>query len=329
MKIDDPALRKETIVVCRSSEITSDPKVFEILGEKILIFRRENEIFAFQDLCMHRGVPLSLGCVKNDRLICAYHGFEYDFSGACVKIPQFDDAAKIPAKLRVIRYFCTERYGLVFVRLSEFSPDSDPKIPHFSPFFLPHARNILWETGAVKARYPRIIENFLDISHLAFIHENLLGTTTHPQINDFSVHTRDGRIFSDEIFIFQPDPDGSGVARDMIYTYEIFSPLCVNFIKTDPKTSGIFSIALLLSPVNTEISRAFGIISFDYEIQATDDEILAFQDKIFSQDLPIVQNQRPEDVPLSMHTELNLRFDKMAAAYRNLLRTRGLVFGVV
>jgi phenylpropionate dioxygenase-like ring-hydroxylating dioxygenase large terminal subunit len=42
---------------------------------------------AFADRCPHRLVPLSAATLENGRLRCAYHGWEFDGSGACVELP--------------------------------------------------------------------------------------------------------------------------------------------------------------------------------------------------------------------------------------------------
>jgi len=42
---------------------------------------------AFADRCPHRLVPLSAATLDGGRLRCAYHGWEFDGSGACVALP--------------------------------------------------------------------------------------------------------------------------------------------------------------------------------------------------------------------------------------------------
>ncbi len=42
---------------------------------------------AFADRCPHRLVPLSAATLESGRLRCAYHGWEFDGSGACVDLP--------------------------------------------------------------------------------------------------------------------------------------------------------------------------------------------------------------------------------------------------
>ena len=48
-----------------------------------------------KDLCIHRGAALSLGWAREGRIVCPYHGWEYDRSGACVRIPSLPEDAAI------------------------------------------------------------------------------------------------------------------------------------------------------------------------------------------------------------------------------------------
>jgi phenylpropionate dioxygenase-like ring-hydroxylating dioxygenase large terminal subunit len=57
-------------------------------------------------------------------------------------------------------------------------------------------------------------------------------------------------------------------------------------------------------------------------------ELVAYQDRIFAQDQPIVESQRPELLPLDLQAELHLRSDRAAIAYRQWLRAIGLSYGV-
>ena len=45
------------------------------------------------------------------------------------------------------------------------------------------------------------------------------------------------------------------------------------------------------------------------------------------QDVPIVESQRPELLPLDLQAELHLGSDRTAIAYRKWLRELGLTFG--
>ncbi len=67
-------------------------------------------------------------------------------------------------------------------------------------------------------------------------------------------------------------------------------------------------------------------VAMDYG-NLSDAEIRGFQDEIIKQDIPIVESQRPELLPLDLQAELHLRSDRTAIAYRKWLRELGVSFG--
>lgn len=162
---------------------------------------------AWKDLCLHRGSKLSLGRVSEGKLVCAYHGWTYDGEGQCVLMPAHPEE-RPPSKARVKTYNAEEKYGLVWVCLG--SPAAE--IPEFSEWEDPSYRKIFCGPYRVKASGPRLVENFLDVAHLPFVHEGLLGDSAHAKIGDFEVKEEGCGISASGIKIWQPDPDGKGHA---------------------------------------------------------------------------------------------------------------------
>ena len=104
--------------VAFASEVTDRPAHADLLGEPLVIWRGAGGApRVMSDLCVHRGTALSLGWVKGDELVCAYHGWRYGADGRCVAIPQKEDPAAAPAKARVQAFRAQERYGLIWVAL--------------------------------------------------------------------------------------------------------------------------------------------------------------------------------------------------------------------
>jgi phenylpropionate dioxygenase-like ring-hydroxylating dioxygenase large terminal subunit len=58
-----------------------------------------------------------------------------------------------------------------------------------------------------------------------------------------------------------------------------------------------------------------------------EESMIEFQDRIFAQDRPILESQRPELLPLDLQAELHLRSDRTAIAYRRWLAELGLRTG--
>ncbi|WP_336663225.1 aromatic ring-hydroxylating dioxygenase subunit alpha [Kurthia gibsonii] len=320
----DEVLRNDWIVVCKEEDVKEQPLQQIVLGERIVLFRNRKGIHAFKDLCIHRGAALSLGCVKDDQLVCPYHGWQYDDEGHCTKIPQLPEGKQISQKAQAFKYGCKVAYGFVWVNLNNNNPNFFPYEEVTGGEF----RNVLWGPQSVEAKPPRIVENFLDVGHLAFVHEGYLGVQDKPVIGDYRVITEDERIYTTPIDVFQPDPDGSGQSKNVYYTYEVLRPLTVRFTKEEPNNGTKMTILLTIKPVEELKSVAYGILSFNYETGQTDEEIVAFQDMIFAQDKPIVENQKPEELPLDLQAELSLKFDRLSIAYRQYLKKTGVTLGV-
>ena len=57
-------------------------------GEPIVIARaKTGQVFALEDRCAHRQVPLSQGVVQGCTIKCGYHGWAYDAAGKCIDVP--------------------------------------------------------------------------------------------------------------------------------------------------------------------------------------------------------------------------------------------------
>ena len=62
---------------------------------------------AWENRCPHRGMRLSYGVVRGNRLTCLYHGWSYDGGGGCAAIPAHPDVTP-PKTIRVRTYQCRE-----------------------------------------------------------------------------------------------------------------------------------------------------------------------------------------------------------------------------
>jgi phenylpropionate dioxygenase-like ring-hydroxylating dioxygenase large terminal subunit len=104
----------------------------------------------------------------------------------------------------------------------------------------------------------------------------------------------------------------------------VLRPLTAFFIKSSggPK----FAMYFTVTPVSERVSIAWTYVARDYDA-IPDEQVRQFEDMITWQDVPIVESQRPELLPLDLQAELHLRSDRTAIAYRKWLRELGLTFG--
>ncbi len=319
--IRDPVLVNEWFVVSRSSALPVGGVLrARVLGEDLVVWRAKGSIMAWQDLCIHRGARLSLGWVRDDRLVCPYHGWEYDVDGKCVRIPAHPDQ-RPPEKARVKVYRAVERYGFIWVSLG------DPKrdVPPFPEWSDPSFRKIYCGPYRIRSSGPRAIENFLDVAHFPFVHAGILGDPSRPEVPDFEVVKSEEGIVAKDIRVWQPNPDGTGVGKWETYTYMVLRPLVAYFTKESEGKR--FSIFYAVTPVEQTESIGWMIIAMNYAFEIPEDELRSFQDKIVSQDVPVVESQRPELLPLDLQAELHLRSDRISIAYRTWLKELGVTFG--
>ena len=125
-------------------------------GEPIAIVRPEQgDVYALEDRCAHRQVPLSKGTVKDCRVHCCYHGWSYDASGRCVDVPYLGKG-KLPNGVRT--YPACECDGVIFIW-----PGSSPAAPQ------PASLGAAADSGYKTRRFGRVVN-----CHYTFMHENLM-----------------------------------------------------------------------------------------------------------------------------------------------------------
>jgi phenylpropionate dioxygenase-like ring-hydroxylating dioxygenase large terminal subunit len=159
-------------VAAYDHEVARKPLGRTILGEPVVFFRKEDGTpVALEDRCVHRHLPLSMGKLVGDRLQCHYHGLRYDCTGACVAVPGQDT---VPPGARVKAYPVAERYRWLWIWMGDPALADPAKITDFHWFDHP-AWGAKGSYLHVKANWQLIVDNLLDLTHLAFVHETTIG----------------------------------------------------------------------------------------------------------------------------------------------------------
>jgi len=165
-----PFVRNLWYVAAWISELEGGMLGRKLLGEHVLIYRRENgELAAIGGLCPHRFAPLELGKVVGDAVECPYHGLQFDHTGACSLNPHADGA--IPKAAKVKAYPTVERHACLWIWMGEPALADPEKIPDFSHLTDPKRRTITGKS-VVAAHYEMVVDNLLDLSHSMFLHAN-------------------------------------------------------------------------------------------------------------------------------------------------------------
>jgi phenylpropionate dioxygenase-like ring-hydroxylating dioxygenase large terminal subunit len=318
------SLRNFWHVVAFSTELTDKPFGFTLLGQEIVVARMDRKVVAFEDLCAHRGTKLSLGQVlEGCELECPYHGWRYNSDGELTLAPQRPDLA---AHLRahVKKYLAEERFGMVWVCLVDEPHFPLPEFPQWddtSHKHLPIPAND-WKCSA-----PRRVENYCDFAHLAIVHDKILGDRDHPEVPAHQVFRQGSKLMcvldeGGKVVITSDDPDVSGSeAVDVGYvtSHHVFMPLTV-VLEMVFNSGDSYYAMLHPTPIGPKETRNFNLVTARF---ADPGEEAAFIEKtaiINEQDRPVVESQRPEELPEDLSEEMHLKaVDTFSVDYRRWL----------
>jgi phenylpropionate dioxygenase-like ring-hydroxylating dioxygenase large terminal subunit len=141
-------------------------------GDPVVLFRgRSGRIFALEDRCAHRQIPLSLGVVEGDTLKCGYHGWSYNCAGKCIDVPYLG-RERLPNGVR--SYPVREIDGLIFIfpGNAELAEQRVPKTLGSKSDARYKTRKLNRE---VACHYTFMHENLFDMNH-QFLHRSLMGS---------------------------------------------------------------------------------------------------------------------------------------------------------
>ena len=199
-------------------------------------------------------------------------------------------------------------------------------------FFETDRRLVYCGSFGVHTSAPRAVENFLDLAHFPFVHQGVLGVEPHTEVKDYDAAvSADGReVIAKRCRFYQPLSSLSAkTGFEVEYTYRVPHPYCSVLYKSaalDPSRNDV--IAIFARPVSEEhLSATLFMALVDDE--STDVGLRHFQQMIFSQDKPILENQRPRRLPLDPAAETSVRADRSSVAYRRWLHERGVRYGTV
>lgn len=154
--------------------VGDEPKSVKLLGERILLRRIDERVFALADRCAHRRVPLSakIECYTKETVTCWYHGFTYDFRDGKLVAVLTEPGCSLVGKMAIKTYPVRETHGMIFVFVGDALlpnlPDLEDDVP---PGFLAADLATGGIRREVKSNWRFGAENGFDITHI-YIHRN-------------------------------------------------------------------------------------------------------------------------------------------------------------
>jgi vanillate O-demethylase monooxygenase subunit len=320
----DPALGAAFHPVCRSSDVAEGAVVaVRLLGEDWAVARIDGELVALPDRCPHRWSPLSAGCVVDGTVRCAYHGYRFGPDGRCVEIPASGAGAAIPPRAHLApAHEVTERYGLVWLApRPPLAPIID--VPEWDDpaFVVAPLPDQTWHAGAAQ-----MVDNFLDISHLPFLHTATFGDPDDIEVPPYEV-ARDGLGFvCDYVHSAKLLGDSMGAdefdiaPRRSIWFYE--APFSIRLRIEYPAEDVVLTILFFHQPVDATTTKlyCFDIRNDIADGRTTAEDTVAFQLAVAAEDKQLLERVRSKATPLDVTAEVHTRADRITLEMRRVLR---------
>jgi phenylpropionate dioxygenase-like ring-hydroxylating dioxygenase large terminal subunit len=139
-------------------------------NEPVALFRTEDgALGAIENRCAHRQMKLSLGEVKDCRLVCAYHGWSYDCQGVVDAIPH-DLFGRTP-RFQVKSYLVKVRYGLIWIFPGDPALAEETPLPLIPELEGPGRWACIPIELVWNAHHSMILDNLSDLTH-AYLHRD-------------------------------------------------------------------------------------------------------------------------------------------------------------
>jgi phenylpropionate dioxygenase-like ring-hydroxylating dioxygenase large terminal subunit len=318
-----PLLRRFWYPIMTIAQLNDGPKPFRLLDTDIVLWlTADGSPAAIADRCCHRTAKLSRGYCEGGRIVCGYHGWQYDRTGTVVRVPQAASIRDRRSAMSTPAHHATERYGYVWVALD----DPLTEIPVFAEAAAPGFRQIdqfydVWNCAGL-----RLMENSFDLAHVAFVHRGTFGDTDSPKPADFRItRTADGFIMDSEVLVVNRDLQKQilGMSEDTttrISQAQWYMPF-VRKTRIEYPTGLIHSIVTASTPIDDRTSQ---IVQFcfrnDTESDTSTADVIRFDLAIVSEDRHILEGT-DHDVPLDPRgIEANMASDGPGLLIREMLR---------
>ncbi len=187
---------------CHESEIPNpgDYTTFEIAGEGLFAIRgRDDRVRAFYNVCQHRAHQLVQGAGTTRVVVCPYHAWTYELTGALRSGPNiksvsgFDKSSVCLTEVRVEDF-----HGFLFVNLDadaapmdEWYPGVRSEIAEFVPQI--QSLNVLdWVEIPENCNWKVSVENYSECYHCSLNHPTFTAGVVRPETYD--IETRPGFV---------------------------------------------------------------------------------------------------------------------------------------
>ena len=302
--------------VARKDDLNSKPFSAKLLDIPLVIYQTvNNSISIAVDICPHRGSPLSKGSIERERIICPYHGLEFDKFGQCKRVPASEPHADNCAAIKLTMVNWCERYGLIWANLNGQPTRPLPEWPSLEDdsFQIVNMESEVWNASA-----GRHAENFNDVAHLSFIHAGTFGNPNDPLIERYKVDKTNvgiNRRFNYNQIDRIDFGSDSNVVTPMVYNYKYTYPFSSELAICSPDGRDM-AIYDSICPETPTTSRIFISMARNYDKDTPIEELVEFQAAVNEEDRWVIESQLPKLLPLSPKSEKHIAADAWSLEFR-------------
>jgi phenylpropionate dioxygenase-like ring-hydroxylating dioxygenase large terminal subunit len=308
--------------VAFAHDVRGAPVQATLLDVQLVIYAASGGVTVARDRCPHRGVQVSLGKMRDGRLVCPMHGIEFGGDGIARRVPSIPDANAPISPRMCLQTFLTEtKYGIVWTCLK---PEPLGALPDWPGISDPELKKVFVPVDEWQCSAARHTENFNDQAHFPFVHLESFGSdadvTTHDyEVSDSPVGMRFTYEYVEGGNRFPDDVEAD--EREVTYTYDLTFPFST-LITVDPVGSDfVHYFADAVCPVSINRTRIFQQLTDSFG-DPDPDYWIADSQKILEEDRHLVESQ-PTLMPLTNADELHhIPADRWSIRYRQILRDR-------
>ncbi|MCZ6516301.1 MAG: aromatic ring-hydroxylating dioxygenase subunit alpha [Gammaproteobacteria bacterium] len=311
--------------ICKSTDLGDDaPLSAQVLGTRLVAFRDSDSApHVLSNTCVHRGGSLSKGLVKDDCLVCPYHGWRYAGDGKCQLIPSFGDDSKIPARAKIDSYPVQEKYGILFAFLGDLPAAERPplyEIENYDSDAWRAAEPVILELNAY---YERSMENGLDPMHNEFVHP--AQGNVSPILESLKITSANwGHELSIKMGVLNPDQltltELQGRPEDLGATSAHHGPNTL-ITSIDLAADNNFTQYFFEQPVNDSQTRIFFVNTRNCLLEPQqDDRIQEVNLRVAGEDIGVIEALYPVRTPETTTKELLATGEGCIVGFRKLLK---------
>jgi phenylpropionate dioxygenase-like ring-hydroxylating dioxygenase large terminal subunit len=164
----------------RADEVPQDGDFFTtiLLDEPLIVTRHDGQLRVLSNVCRHRGMPVAKGQGNTKRFVCPYHAWTYGTDGTLLRAARMVNADFDPKTCALPGFACAERFGFIYVSLSEAPVDLDIELAGLGALVGPYQpdgfRIVHADQGVWRTNWKCLIENFMEGYHLSVVHPQTL-----------------------------------------------------------------------------------------------------------------------------------------------------------